>query len=82
MAEAAAQKQTVSTQFLTWHNSNGDVHIRTSSAGVLYIDKKDATLVERAKTISRGQKITVTGVPEWSKTLSSHVLRVESLETA
>jgi len=79
MSDIEATPQTLTTIFQTWHNSNGDVHLRTDSE-LLFISKKDPELVEISKTIQRGQKIKATGTVEFSKTLSSHVLHLSALE--
>jgi len=81
VAPEAPPAETVKARFLTWHNSNGDVHIRTDS-GLLFVSKKKPELVEQVKRIPRGQRIVATGAMTYSKTLSTHVLDTEQLEVA
>jgi hypothetical protein len=83
MAEEENEPQEVlNTEFLTWHNSAGSVHIRTASGRVIFIDKSQAELIERAKVIPRGQEITASGKTTYSKTLSTFVLAVGALDIA
>ena len=77
----ADNTQTLVTEFQTWHNSNGDLHLRTHSQ-ILFVSKKDEELVERAKKLPRGSKIKVSGSMQYSNTLSTHVLHVTELESA
>jgi hypothetical protein len=67
--------ESLSAQFLTWHNSNGDLHIRTDR-GILFVPKTAATLIERFKACRRGDTIAVNGTRSFSKTLSSYVFEV------
>ena len=78
MAEAAA-KETLETRFLTWHDSAGNLHVRTDSM-VLYIDKAKEELQAAAKRMRRGQALRVTGQVTYSKTLSNMVFDVDALE--
>lgn len=70
--------ETLRTRFLTWHNSNEDLHVRTE-ARVLFVPRENTELVSQFKRLRRGQAITVSGVPEYSKTLSTYVLNVRDL---
>ena len=80
MSDDAPQLIELETRFLTWHNSNGDLHLRTEGR-LLYIDKKSTELVELAKRLPRGQRIRVEGRAIFSKTLSTHVLHLSEIET-
>ncbi|MEZ4273197.1 MAG: hypothetical protein R3C68_17710 [Myxococcota bacterium] len=48
----------IETTFQTWHNSNGDLHLRTQDQ-ILHIDKKAAELIAQAKRLNRGARIRV-----------------------
>lgn len=76
MTDSSAQ--TLTTRFLTWHHSNEDLHVRTE-ARVLFVPRENPDLVGQFKTLRRGQTITVTGLSQYSKTLSSYVLHVKEL---
>jgi len=79
--EEQGPQESLTTEFVTWHGSNGDVHLRTHSH-MLFVSKKDTSLVAAAKSLQRGQRITATGRTEFSKTLSTYVFRVTSLNAA
>lgn len=82
MADAESAKvETITTNFISWHNSGNDLHLLTDSR-VLYISKKEPELIERAKKFHRGQPIKATGSLTYSKTLSTYVLELQSLEPA
>ena len=76
---AAPPKERRETEFITWHASANGLHLRSAS-GILFIDKKQTALVERAKTLHRGQRIVVTGALTFSSMLSNHVFAIDSLE--
>lgn len=83
MSEAVqdtTELQTLSTRFLTYHESAGNLHLRTTDR-VLFIDKGKPELLALARKLYRNQPIRVTGRPDYSKTLSTYVFVVESLES-
>jgi hypothetical protein len=82
MAEAQATPvETLELRFVTYHNSAGNVHLRTDGP-FLFIDKKKEALVELSKSLARGQAIRVQGRTTFSSTLSTYVFDVEELEVA
>ena len=69
----------LTTQFLTYHHSANDLHLRTDD-GIVYIAKGSPELQETAKKLRRGQRIRVSGERVMSKTLSTMVLQASAIE--
>jgi hypothetical protein len=79
-AEPAPPLESRATEFHTLHWSAGSLHLRTAD-GVMFIDKAKPDLIERAQQLRRGARIAVTGRSEFSKTLSTYVFALESLDS-
>ena len=77
MADDVVMKQR-QARFLTWHNSNGDLHLRTDGP-VMFIAKTNLALIAQAKELRRGDQVTALGRDEFSRTLSTHVFVIDSL---
>ena len=81
MADAAGDNplESIEARFLTWHDSAGNLHLRTNGP-VLFIDKKKTELVAQGRALVRDQALNATGRTIYSKTLSTYVFEVESLQ--
>lgn len=75
------ENEAIETQFLTYHLSGNDLHLRTDD-GVLWIEKGKDELQNFAKSLRRGDRIRAEGAYVLSKTLSSTVLQVSALARA
>ncbi|HIB78115.1 MAG TPA: hypothetical protein EYO58_11020, partial [Flavobacteriales bacterium] len=71
----------IETDFVTYHRSGKDLHVRTSNGVVLYVDHDRNALFEAVMLLKRGQKIRISGEFKMSTTLSNEVLEIDALES-
>jgi len=69
----------LTTEFITYHRSGKDLHLRTTSQ-FIFISKEDSDMIQLAVSLQRGQKIRVVGEQEMSSTISAMVLKASTLE--
>ncbi|MED5465287.1 MAG: hypothetical protein VX699_11575 [Myxococcota bacterium] len=69
----------ITTEFITYHRSGKDLHLRTTSQ-FIFISKEDSDMIQLAVSLQRGQKIRVVGEQEMSSTISAMVLKASTLE--
>ena len=69
----------ITTEFITYHRSGKDLHLRTTSQ-FIFISKEDSEMIQLAVSLKRGQKIRVVGEQEMSSTISAMVLKASTLE--
>ncbi len=69
----------ITTEFITYHRSGKDLHLRTTSQ-FIFISKEDSDMIQLAVSLKRGQKIRVVGEQEMSSTISAMVLKASTLE--
>tara|TARA_Y100001934_G_C12237075_1_gene718348 strand:+ start:831 stop:1079 length:249 start_codon:yes stop_codon:yes gene_type:complete len=67
------------TEFISYHRSGDDLHLRTTSQ-IIFVSKTDQEMLAFAKSLRRGQHIRVAGEPEMSSTISNMVVKATKLE--